>query len=103
MRVSLFTSIREYLLTAFRTGSMMYSLAVESDPPMTISSGLKILISPAMALPRLWPTVSRISMARTSSLSIADRISSIVIFPVLLNLSDSTETLPASSFSRNIR
>ena len=93
----------EYLFTALRTGSIRYSFATESVPPMTIISGLNMLISPAMALPSVWPTESSTSMASTSSLSRASRMSLSVISTPFLNFSESIDTRPCRSFSRKMR
>ena len=47
-----------------RMGSMMNPPVSATLPPITTSSGLKMLISPAMYLPSVYPTSSTISMQR---------------------------------------
>jgi len=55
MRESLLTRFNEYFRMELRMGSMMNPPVSATRPPITTSSGLKMLISPAMYLPSVYP------------------------------------------------
>ena len=69
--VSLFTRLSEYFNIADLIEWMKYSPVIDSIPPTTTSSGLKMFISPAMACPSLYPIDSTTSMHKVSSLHVA--------------------------------
>ena len=66
--VSRLTMLSEYFFTALLMGNSKYSPVSESGPPKTTNSGLKILIRPAMPLPKFTPISSKISIVNISSL-----------------------------------
>ena len=102
MVVSLLIILSECFWIALLIGRRRYSFVLAMFPPITMSSGLKRLISPAIALPSTEPISSITSIARTSSSFAASMISSMWIFSPLLYFSESIEVLPSLSFSIKI-
>ena len=65
--VSFCTMLKAYLRMPILTGCSKLSSVSDSMPPMTISSGLKMLMTPASASPNLLPSASKASMHSMSS------------------------------------
>ena len=86
-----------------RMGNKRYMQVSASAPPSTTSSGLKILIRPAICLPSFCPISSTISIHSTSSLFTAAIISSNVIGVSLLIRFDKIEFSPFFIRSSKIR